>query len=210
MSIFGSLLKATNTRGEAGRPPWPRGTGARTGSAPDLAGMEERRSRYPADTRHDGSPDASSGRRDAAPGRGMIEATRGTEMMPWGGGAGPMQAAVTDIPSGAARARPRAVLLVKWAGWPRKGQVCIMPALCKPEGRSGKGHTGQGPIIAHYRTGRDARPGTEWGAPDPALPAGLPQTPAPFPPLAPPRGRAANSEGPPTSGPHRVPGLGWW
>ena len=38
--------------------------------------------------------------------------------------------------------------------------------------------------MRHYRTGRDARPGTEWGAPAPDLPAGLPSTRAPFPPLA--------------------------
>ena len=48
------------------------GTGSR---APDLAGTVERRSRYPADPRHDESPDASSGRRDAALGHGMIEVT---------------------------------------------------------------------------------------------------------------------------------------
>ena len=60
-------------------------------------------------------------------------------------------------------------------------QVYVMPALRKPEGRSGKGRAGQGPIMGHYRTGRNARPGTEWGAPAPDLPAGLPQISATLP-----------------------------
>ena len=39
--------------------------------------------------------------------------------------------------------------------WGSLRQVYVMPALRKPEGRSGKGQRGQGPIIAHYRTGAD-------------------------------------------------------
>jgi len=53
-------------------------------------------------------------------GHGMTRAPmphRG-DVMPWGGGAGPMQAAVTDEQSGAALARPRAgrEAQTKWAG----------------------------------------------------------------------------------------------
>ena len=101
-----------------------------------------------------GDPDASSGRRYAGG---------------WWSGAGAGD--VTEAP-GPARRVPGPVLNG------RRGslrQVYVMHALRKPEGRSVKGRAGQGPIMGHYRTGRDARPGTEWGAPALALPAGLPQ-----------------------------------
>ena len=110
--------------------------------------------------RHAGSPDAASGRRDSVR---VVERGRCRRR---------------DGSTSPARRLPGPVLNG------RRGslrQVYVMPALRKPEGRSGKGRAGQGPIMGHYRTGRDARPGTEWGAPAPDLPAGLPQISATLP-----------------------------